>query len=156
MARGGCSPMIASAVALLPDPDSPTTPSTRPAGSANDTERTASTTPLSVGIRTTRSVTSSTARGDRPSFRSAGESLIEDSSINTNSLVRASAADSDRVVVDVVHGLAVHVAGQPIRDEVEVRRSEQRRPRCRLGHHLFVQIEIPGRPFRTREGRDTL
>src|SRR6188508_2702509 len=142
MARGGCSPMIASAVALLPDPDSPTTPSTRPAGSANETERTASTTPLSVGIRTARSVTSSTARGDRPSLRSAGESLVAESSISTTSPVRTSAAHPDRVVVDVVHGLAVDVTGQPIRHEVEVRRGEERSPGGGLGHHLLVEVEI--------------
>ena len=53
--------MIAIEVTDLPEPDSPTMPSTSPGRSANDTPRTACTTPSSVGKRTLRSSTSSTA-----------------------------------------------------------------------------------------------
>src|SRR5262249_51540488 len=54
----GCKPMIDRAVTLLPEPDSPTTPSRRPRSSRSDRPSTALTTPSSVGKRTFRSRTS--------------------------------------------------------------------------------------------------
>src|SRR5664280_2479432 len=55
--RGACRPRIASAVTLLPDPDSPTIPRVRPGATANEIPSTARTTPSSVRNRTLRSFT---------------------------------------------------------------------------------------------------
>ena len=51
--------MIARFETLLPEPDSPTTPSVSPRRSENETSETACTTPSGVGKRTVRSRTSS-------------------------------------------------------------------------------------------------
>src|SRR5882672_10232852 len=128
LALRGSRPMIDSAVIDLPEPDSPTIPSTCPASTANDTPRTASTTPSSVGMRTVRSVTSSTAaRGDRPPLTSEGATV---ELTLDGRLAMRSACHSYGVVVHVVHGLAVRVAGDPRRHEVEAGGHQQRRPRC--------------------------
>src|SRR5918911_5260014 len=52
-------PITVSQVTLLPDPDSPTTPSVSPGEMASETPSTAFTTPSSVGKWTLRSFTSS-------------------------------------------------------------------------------------------------
>src|SRR3954454_13886387 len=60
-AETGSSPITAIEVTDLPEPDSPTMPNTSPGRSEKLTPRTACTTPSSVGKRTLRSSTSSTA-----------------------------------------------------------------------------------------------
>src|SRR6266480_5438870 len=85
LAGFGSSPMIARAVTLLPDPDSPTTASTSPGRRENVSPRTAWTTPSTVGKSTLRSVmassgasadssmpASSTVPDSRASARSSG------------------------------------------------------------------------------------
>src|SRR5215470_7930247 len=53
----GSSRMIDIAVTLLPQPDSPTSPTVRPAGTVNDTSSTTRTRPLSIAKETERSST---------------------------------------------------------------------------------------------------
>src|SRR6185503_18815950 len=69
MRPGGCgtSPMMLSAVTLLPQPDSPTIPSVRPRSSLKSTPSTARTSPASVS-KTVRSPLTSrrAARSDMP------------------------------------------------------------------------------------------
>ncbi len=60
-ACGGNSPMVASADTDLPDPDSPTIPSTSPVATSKLTPRTAATRPASLGNDTSRSRTCRTA-----------------------------------------------------------------------------------------------
>src|ERR1700675_558772 len=106
VALRGSRPMIGNAVMDLPEPDYPTIPSTSPEAIENDTPLTGSTTPSSVGMRTTRSVTARTTRDDRPSAVSGGRlSLL---TFDGTPAMR-SAGHPDCVVVDVVHRLAVHV-----------------------------------------------
>ena len=59
--------MIDITVTLLPEPDSPTMPSTCPASSVNETPSTARTRPFSVRNETLRSRTSSSGVIRRPS-----------------------------------------------------------------------------------------
>ena len=59
-------PMIAWAVTLLPEPDSPTIASVFPRWTENETPSTAWTMPSSLGKRTTRSVTERYASLFRP------------------------------------------------------------------------------------------
>ena len=58
-ASGGSTPRMARRVMLLPEPDSPTSPSASPRSTSNDTPSTARTTPLPLAICTCRSRTSS-------------------------------------------------------------------------------------------------
>src|SRR5919106_1379972 len=70
-AERGSSPMMASEVTLLPEPDSPTIPSTCPGWRSKLTPRTAWTMPSSVGNSTVRSLT---WRTGSPSVRGGGRS----------------------------------------------------------------------------------
>src|SRR5882757_3678631 len=58
---GSIRPRIESPVTVLPEPDSPTMPSTSPRATSNDTPSTAFTTPARVKKWTFRSSTASTA-----------------------------------------------------------------------------------------------
>ena len=58
---GSIRPRIESPVTLLPEPDSPTSPTTSPAATSNDTPSTAFTTPARVKKWVARSRTSSSA-----------------------------------------------------------------------------------------------
>src|SRR3954469_11353508 len=69
MRPGGCgtSPMMLSAVTLLPQPDSPTIPSVRPRSTLKSTPSTARTSPSSESKTVVRPLTSSSAaRSDMP------------------------------------------------------------------------------------------
>ena len=57
--------MIDITVTLLPEPDSPTMPSTSPGATSNETPSTARTSPSSVRKETRRSRTSSSGRAQR-------------------------------------------------------------------------------------------
>ena len=74
----GSRPMIACAETDLPHPDSPTTPSTSPARTSNETCRTACTTPSSVGKSTPRPLTlsSGSAPGAGAGSRAANTSSV--------------------------------------------------------------------------------
>ena len=54
MSAPGLSPSIVSALTLLPDPDSPTTPRVFPVSTEKDSPRTACTNPSEVGKLTVR------------------------------------------------------------------------------------------------------
>src|SRR5271163_536847 len=68
-APSGSSPIKASAVIVLPEPDSPTIPRLSPADAENDISRTTRRGPRGVGRSTARSTTSSSISAPRPQTR---------------------------------------------------------------------------------------
>src|SRR5712692_534972 len=105
--------MIASAVTLLPEPDSPTTASTSPGFRTKLTPRTAWTTPSMVGKSTLRSLTSS--RG-----ASADSSMPTSSTLpeNRTSLRRSGSAPMAALGPDAGLG-RVEGIPEPVSDEVD-------------------------------------
>src|SRR4051812_23715261 len=81
---GGCgtSPMIESAVTLLPHPDSPTMPSVRPASSSKLTPSTARNSPASVAKCVLRFLTSSNFFFDACAVRDAGRTRLRRQTTN--------------------------------------------------------------------------
>src|SRR3954471_15940758 len=84
MRPGGCgtSPMMESAVTLLPHPDSPTTPSVRPASSSKLTPSTARNSPASVAKCVLRFLTSSNFIFDRGPIGDAGRPRLRRQTTN--------------------------------------------------------------------------
>src|SRR6202034_3478550 len=68
-APSGVSPISASAVIVLPEPDSPTTPRLSPSASENDVRSTTRCDPPGAGRSTASSATSSSILGSRLQFR---------------------------------------------------------------------------------------
>src|SRR3954467_8759869 len=84
MRPGGCgtSPMMESAVTLLPQPDSPTMPSVRPASSSKLTPSTARNSPASVAKCVLRFLTSSNFVFGSRAVRDAGRTRLRRQATN--------------------------------------------------------------------------
>src|SRR2546423_1366396 len=126
--------MIASAVTLLPDPDSPTTASTSPGMREKVSPRTAWTTPSTVGKSTLRSVTASSGASADSSMPSSSTEPESRASLSCSGSATTAGTPASRPhprlggVEGIPEAVADEVDAEHDHDDEEAGEVEQPRP----------------------------